>query len=90
MGAKKQGGGGGGDQKGLLWRLPKVTSKELGNIGPALGSASAAAPAQASDSSAVKAPAFPSLLENGSISLVSGQFLSRGTVRTALSSSRPD
>ena len=37
MGAKKQGGGGGGDQKGLLWRLPKVTSKELGKIGLALG-----------------------------------------------------
>lgn len=36
MGTKKQGGGG-GDQKVLLWRLPEVTSKELGKIGPALG-----------------------------------------------------
>ncbi|WVZ53375.1 hypothetical protein U9M48_004326 [Paspalum notatum var. saurae] len=37
MGKKKLGGGGGGDQKGLLWRLPEVTSKELGKIGPGLG-----------------------------------------------------
>lgn len=36
MGTKKQGGGG-GNQKVLLWRLPVVTSKELGKIGPALG-----------------------------------------------------
>jgi hypothetical protein len=28
---------GGGGQKGLLWRLPEVTSKELGKIGPAFG-----------------------------------------------------
>jgi hypothetical protein len=27
----------GGGQKGLLWRLPEVTSKELGKIGPAFG-----------------------------------------------------
>jgi hypothetical protein len=31
--AAKRGGG----QKGLLWRLPEVTSKELGKIGPAFG-----------------------------------------------------
>ncbi|XP_047087962.1 keratin, type II cytoskeletal 5-like [Lolium rigidum] len=30
-------GGAGGGQKGLLWRLPEVTSKELGKIGPAFG-----------------------------------------------------
>jgi large subunit ribosomal protein L37e len=28
---------GGGGQKDLLWRLPEVTSKELGKIGPAFG-----------------------------------------------------
>jgi hypothetical protein len=34
---KKLGGGGAGVQKGLLWRLPEVTSKELGKIGPGFG-----------------------------------------------------
>lgn len=33
MGAAKRSG----DQKGLLWRLPEVTSRELGKIGPAFG-----------------------------------------------------
>jgi hypothetical protein len=33
MATAKRGGG----QKGLLWRLPEVTSKELGKIGPAFG-----------------------------------------------------
>lgn len=37
MGKKKQGGGGGGDEKALLWRLPEITSNELGKIGPAFG-----------------------------------------------------
>ena len=32
---KKQGGR--GDHKGLLWRLPELTSKELGKLGPAFG-----------------------------------------------------
>ena len=34
---KNLGGGGVGGHKGLLWRLPEVTSKELGKIGPGLG-----------------------------------------------------
>ncbi|PUZ44178.1 hypothetical protein GQ55_8G069300 [Panicum hallii var. hallii] len=37
MGNKKQGAGGGGDEKGLLWKLPEITSNELGKIGPGFG-----------------------------------------------------
>ncbi|CAL4981681.1 unnamed protein product [Urochloa decumbens] len=37
MGKKKLGGGGGADQKALLWRLPEITSNEIGKIGPAFG-----------------------------------------------------
>lgn len=35
-GSKKKSGGG-DDQRPLLWRLPEVTSTELGKIGPAFG-----------------------------------------------------
>lgn len=37
MGTAKAGKRGGGGDKGLLWRLPEVTSRELGKIGPAFG-----------------------------------------------------
>ena len=38
MGKKMQAGGGGGwDEKGLLWKLPEITSNELGKIGPGFG-----------------------------------------------------